>query len=274
MNNIAITNNETKQSKEFLSFIFVIFLAMMIRIFIMELFFVPTASMKATILENDYIFSTKYSYGYSKYSLPFSPDLFNNRIFASTPERGDIIIFRPPNNMSIRYIKRLIGLPGDKIQLINDLIYINDKPIERNKVDTYQSEAGRIYTKFKETLPNGVNYFSYKLNNDNLSSTDMLRINTFSTTNIFYVPEGKYFFLGDNRDESGDSRFDLGYVPFENFIAKAQFIIFSTKETLWDSNIGIIGQILRIGTWISSIRFDRLFLSLYPNNTDSDDNKK
>ncbi|XVN43146.1 MAG: signal peptidase I [Candidatus Rickettsia vulgarisii] len=258
MTKTTIINSETKQSKEFLSFIFVIILAMMIRTFVMELFFVPTASMKATIFENDYIFSTKYSYGYSKYSLPFSPNVFNGRIFASTPQRGDIIIFRPPNNMSIRYVKRLIGLPGDKIQLINDLIYINDKPIERDKVGIYESEAGKFYTKFKETLPNGASYFSYKLQENNNSFADQL-----STTSIFYVPEGKYFFLGDNRDESGDSRFDLGYVPFENFIAKGQFVIFSTKETLWSNDIGIINQILRIGTWVSSIRFNRLFLSLY-----------
>lgn len=166
------TPKETKQSKEFLSFIFVIILAMMIRIFVMELFFVPTASMKATILENDYIFSTKYSYGYSKYSLPFSPSVFNGRIFASTPKRGDIIIFRPPNNMSIRYIKRLVGLPGDKIQLINDLIYINDKPIKHEKVGTYESESGRFYTKFQETLPNGISYFSYKLQENNNAYRD------------------------------------------------------------------------------------------------------
>lgn len=263
MTNSALLNNGNKQSKEFLSFIFVITLALMIRIFVMELFFVPTASMKATILENDYIFSTKYSYGYSKYSLPFSPNIFNGRIFSSTPERGDIIIFRPPNNMNIRYIKRLIGLPGDKIQLINDLIYINDKPIKREQIATYQSEAGKFYIKFKETLPNGVSYFSYKLQGNDNSFADQ-----FSTTQVFYVPEGKYFFLGDNRDESGDSRFDLGYVPFENFIAKSQFIIFSTKETLWNNDIGIINQILRIGTWISSIRFNRLFLPLYHSSVD------
>ncbi|WP_425360585.1 MULTISPECIES: signal peptidase I [unclassified Candidatus Tisiphia] len=251
------TNKKTP-IQEFSSFIFVIFLALMIRFFVMELFFVPTGSMKATVLEHDYIFATKYSYGYSNYSFPFYPNIFNGRILASPPQRGDIIVFRPPNNMDIRYIKRLIGLPGDKIQLINDVVYINDKAIDRTEVETYTSEQGRNYIKYKEILPNGINYFSYKLKQDN-----HLLKNQYGNTEIFYVPEGKYFFLGDNRDESNDSRIDLGFVPFQNFIAKGQFIIFSTKEQLWHSDIGIINQILRVGTWLASIRFNRLFTSLY-----------
>lgn len=246
------------QIKEFTSFIFVIILALMIRTFVLELFFVPTPSMKATILENDYIFSTKYSYGYSKYSLPFSPNIISGRILASPPERGDIIIFRPPHRMDIRYVKRLIGMPGDKVQLINDVVYINDKAIERAEIGTYVSEKGKNYIKYKEILPNGVSYFSYKLQQHNPSLA-----NPYGNTPIFYVPQDHYFFLGDNRDESGDSRVDLGFVPFENFIAKGQFIIFSTKEKLWNNDIGIVKQILRIGTWIASIRFDRLFMYLY-----------
>jgi signal peptidase I len=246
------------QLKELGSFILVIFVALIIRTFVMELFFVPTASMKATVLENDYIFSTKYSYGFSKYSFPFSPSIFDGRILASSPQRGDIIIFRPPNNMSIRYVKRLIGLPGDQVQLINDLIYINDVAIERHEVGSYISETGKNYLKYQEILPNGANYFSYKL-----KDTNKFLVNNYGNTEKFYVPEGKYFFLGDNRDESNDSRIDLGFVPFENFIAKGQFVIFSTKEQLWQSDIGVINQILRIGTWLASIRFDRLFSSLY-----------
>jgi signal peptidase I len=249
-------SEKKSQIKEFTSFIFVIILALMIRTFVLELFFVPTGSMKATILENDYIFSTKYSYGYSKYSLPFSPDIMGGRILASPPQRGDIVIFRPPHKMDMRYIKRLIGIPGDKVQLINDVVYINDKAIERTEVGTYISEEGVNYIKYKEILPNGASYFSYKLQQQKPSSIS-------GNTPVFYVPQDHYFFLGDNRDESGDSRVDLGFVPFENFIAKGQFIIFSTKEQLWDNDIGVVKQILRIGTWISSIRFDRLFMYFY-----------
>lgn len=255
MQTTPISENKSKL-KEFISFSLIIILALMIRTFVTELFFVPTTSMQATILKKDYIFSTKYSYGYSKYSIPFSPNIISGRILASPPQRGDIVIFRPPHKMDIRYIKRLIGMPGDKVQLINDVVYINDKAIERTKIGTYVSEEGENYIKYKEILPNGVSYFSYKLQQQKPSSVS-------GNTPIFYVPQDQYFFLGDNRDESGDSRVDLGFVPFENFIAKGQFIIFSTKEELWDNDIGIVKQILRIGTWITSIRFDRLFMYFY-----------
>lgn len=250
----------TSYIHNFCSLILVGLFALLIRTFVMELFFVPSGSMKATLLENDYIFSTKYSYGYSRYSLPFSPNLFSGRILKSEPQRGDVIIFRPPNNMHIRYIKRLIGLPGDKIQIINDLIYINGKAIERAAAGVYESESGKVYKKFIETLPNGVSYFSYKLHETQNCVVE--------EAPVFEVPEGEYFFLGDNRDESSDSRMALGYVPLENFIAKARFIIFSTKEKLWKNDIALIDQIfdihswLRVGDWITSIRFHRLFKPL------------
>ena len=247
--------------QEWKSFSLIIFIALLIRILIMEPFTVPTGSMKATILENDYIFSTKYSYGYSNYSLSFFDfiHLFKGRIFAHEPERGDIIIFRPPNNMSVRYVKRLIGLPGDKIQLIDDVIYINDQKIERLEVGTYISEQGKKYLKFKETLPNGRTYFSYKI----APIIGTISNDRYGNTGVFYVPKGKYFFLGDNRDQSNDSRVDLGFVPFENFIAKAQFIWFSTKITWWDNDIGVINLILKLKPWMESIRFNRIFKSLY-----------
>jgi signal peptidase I len=217
----------------------------------MELFFVPTSSMKATILENDYVFSTKYSYGYSDYSLPFDLGFFKDRIFAVRPIRGDIIIFKPPNDeIHPRYVKRLIGMPGDKIHLSDDVIYINDVAIKREFISDFISETNVIYNKYQETLPNGVTYFSYKLKNSD---------NPFGNTKIFYVPENEYFFMGDNRDESNDSRVQLGFVPFKNFIAKARFIIFSTKEKLFVDDIGILDQILRFGKWITSIRYERLF---------------
>ncbi|WP_341790772.1 signal peptidase I [Rickettsia endosymbiont of Polydrusus tereticollis] len=256
--------------QEWRSFSFVILIALMIRILVMEPFTVPTASMKATILENDYVFSTKYNYGYSNYSLSFfdSFNLFKGRIFARQPQRGDIIVFRPPHNMDVRYIKRLIGLPGDKVQLIDDVIYINDQKIERIEDGIFISEEGRKYKRYKETLPNGMSYFSYKIAPINGTLIE----NKYGNTEVFYVPQDKYFFLGDNRDESNDSRIDLGYVPFENFIAKAQFIYFSTELKLWDNDIGIVKQILRIGPWLSSIRFNRIFKSLYKMDAANENN--
>ena len=157
--------------------------------------------------------------------------------------------------MEIRYIKRLIGLPGDKIQMISDVIYINDKAVERAEIGRFTDQEGQIYKKFKEILPNGVSYNSYKLAQDSYT-------NKYANTGIFYVPSDKYFFLGDNRDESNDSRIDLGFVPFENFIAKGQFILFSTNELLWLDHKTTIENITRIWSWIKSIRINRILKPL------------
>ena len=261
-----INNTFTSGAKsEIKSMILVIILALAVRTFFLELFFVPTGSMNATILEGDYIFSTKYNYGYSIYSIPFNPDLFEGRILAQKPERGDIIIMRPPHLMHERYIKRLIGLPGDKIEIINDVTYINDVAIDRVEVGKYIHKNGQKFNKFKETLSNGLSFFSYKLQytQKNLH-TDL------SNYGPRIIEDDKYFFMGDNRDNSGDSRYQLGTVPFRNLIAKGQFIIFSTEEELWDSNAGFWKQLSRVGTWITSIRFNRLFTNLYSSNTDHD----
>ena len=249
-------------SSEAFSLLVVIILALGVRIFVLELFYVPTGSMKATILEGDYIFSTKYSYGYSIYSFPFNPDIFEDRIFANVPERGDVIIMRPPHDMKERYIKRLFGLPGDKIQIIDDLIYINETPITRVEVGDYVDEEGINFRKFKETLPNGSSYFSYKMKYPSTKITV-----DHSNFGPHIVEPGRYFFIGDNRDNSGDSRYQLGTVPFRNFIAKGQFVLFSTKQVLWDPREGFFGQIKRVRTWFMSIRCSRFFNSLYEPDT-------
>jgi signal peptidase I len=256
----ANLTKKTDTLQELKSLLYVVLVALAIRVFIIELFFVPTGSMKITILENDYVFSTKYSYGYSKHSFPFSPNILSGRIFAKAPERGDIVIFRPPHDMEIRYIKRLIGLPGDKLQLINDVIYINDQPIQRKEIGKCVGEDGQKYKKYREILPNGVSYISYKHDQD---QANKIIFSNKSNTEVFYIPNGKYFFLGDNRDDSRDSRFELGFVPFENFIAKAQFILFSTKELLWLEHATIIERFTRIWPWLESIRFDRIVKNLY-----------
>jgi signal peptidase I len=255
---VTETNKKTSILSEIKSLLLVIFFALLVRIFVIELFFVPTTSMKATILENDYIFSTKYNYGFSKYTLPFSPNLFEGRIFASTPERGDIIIMRPPHDMTTRFIKRLIGLPGDTVQIKNDVTYINNVPIERVEIGPFFDENDREYIKYKETLANGLAFYTYKLrhNYDDFG-------HDYSNFGPFTVPANQFFFLGDNRDESGDSRFQLGFVPFENLIGKAQFILFSTSEVLWKDHLGLVDQVTRFGTWIASIRYNRLFKGMY-----------
>ncbi|MCP5369274.1 MAG: signal peptidase I [Rickettsiaceae bacterium] len=251
--------NTPSTTSEIKSLLVIILLALCIRTFLLEIFYVPTGSMKETILEGDYIFSTKYNYGFSRYSFPFSPNLFKGRVFANKPTPGDVIIMRPPHDMNTRYIKRLIGMPGDKIEIINDLIYINDKPIVRTLDGSIISENGEKFLRFKETLPNGVSYFIYQPPQNDFFLTE--------NTNFgpYHIEEGKYFFLGDNRYNSADSRYKLGTVPFENFIAKGQFIIFSSAIPLWDSNLGIKDQITRIWDWIKSIRLSRSFTKLYDN---------
>lgn len=255
---MAQTEEKKNLKSEITSLLLVILFALSIRTFVIELFFVPTPSMQATILRNDYIFSTKYSYGFSRYSIPFSPDLFKGRVLASVPERGDIIIMRPPHDMTTRYIKRLIGLPGEKIEIKKDVTYINDIPVERVKVGEYFDETNQEYVKYKETFPNGLRFYTYKLKElDGIAETG------HSDFGPYIVPKDHFFFMGDNRDQSGDSRYQLGFVPFKNLIAKAQFVFLSTKEIFWDKKLGILDQLARSWTWLSSVRFDRLFKSLY-----------
>lgn len=251
--------NKPSTISEIKSLLVIIIVALCIRTFIIEIFYVPTGSMKETILEGDYILSTKYNYGFSRYSLPFSPNLFEGRLFAHDPTPGDIVIMRPPHDMNTRYIKRLIGMPGDKIEIIKDQIYINDKPITRTSEGNVINENGEIFLRFRETLPNGASYFVYYP-----EQTQYLPIDN-ANFGPYHVEEGKYFFLGDNRYYSADSRYKLGTVPFENFIAKGHFVVFSTKMPLWDGNLGAQEQIFRVWDWIKSIRLSRTFTHLYRN---------
>jgi signal peptidase I len=201
-------------------------IALVFRTFLFQPFNIPSGSMKATLLIGDYLFVSKYSYGFSHYSLPFSPPLFSGRIWASEPARGDIVVFRLPKDDSIDYIKRVIGLPGDRVQMIDGTLNINGKPVERERIDDFiEDEGGDPATRIKrwrETLPNGVSYTT-------LSLFDNGR---YDNTPVFLVPPGHYFMMGDNRDNSADSRVpgEVGFVPLENLIGRAQVIFFSVRE--------------------------------------------
>ena len=238
--------------EEIKAIVIILLFVFMIKVAIVETFFVPSSSMRETLMEGDYIFATKYDYGYSKYSfLFFAPDYFKGRFLGAEPKVGDIVIFKPNNDvMHPRYVKRLIGLPGDKIQMINSVLYINDKPVDKKFVKIVE-QNGMKYKQYIETLPNGVEHYTQYVINSIFSSMG-------DNTDAFRVPEGSYFFMGDNRNNSKDSRFELGYVPFENLIAKAKVIFFSTSEKLWLDEGSFAERIMQIPRWILSIRLDRI----------------
>ncbi|HLJ62835.1 MAG TPA: signal peptidase I [Stellaceae bacterium] len=230
--------------------VYALVIAMVIRTVLVQPFNIPSPSMVPTLLVGDFIFVTKYSYGYSHYSLPFSPNIFSGRIFEHHPERGEVIVFRWPQNPSIDYVKRLIGLPGDRIQMKHGNLYINGELVKREKVGTYIDADGTIggtYTRYMETLPNGYRHVIIKIGDSQ----------PLDDTPLFTVPEGHYFFMGDDRDHSSDSRDPnggVGYVPAENLIGHVQFIFFSTSgyADWWE-----------IWKWPFTIRYSRLLSGVH-----------
>jgi signal peptidase I len=218
-------------------------LALVIRSFLFQPFSIPSGSMRPTLLEGDYLFVSKFAYGYSKNSFPFSPNLFSGRFWSAEPKRGDVVVFKFPPNPKLDYIKRVVGLPGDKIQMINGVLNINGVAVKREKTgvidDKDVTEQMGPVDVYRETLPNGVSY-------------DTLDINPNSTadnTREFLVPEGHYFMMGDNRDNSSDSRLSVGFVPFENLVGRANRIFFSIADG---------ASPLEVWKWPSSIRLNRL----------------
>lgn len=222
-------------------------LAVGFRSFAFEPFHIPTGSMKNTLLVGDYLFVSKYSFGYSRYSFPFGLPLFDGRIMElNEPKRGDVVVFRYPNNKRVDFIKRLIGLPGDRIQLKEGILYINDEPLKRQSIGDYADDENKNNVKsiprFSETLPEG------KV----INILKQYKIGPADNTQLFVVPPKHYFFMGDNRDNSHDSRFldDVGYVPEENIVGRAEIIFFSTDGT---------SSISDPSSWFKAMRMDRFF---------------
>lgn len=224
--------------------------------FIFRPYVIPSSSMKDTLLVGDYVFVTKFSYGYSKYSFFFQAfNAFSGRIFGADPERGDVVVFRKPSQPDIDYIKRVVGLPGDRVQMIGGVLHINGEPVKMEKISPFEEEESDCQNtpgevpRYRETLPGGVVH-------DILDCEPQGKLDD---TQEFVVPAGHFFMMGDNRDNSQDSRAPYGgvdYVPAENLIGKAQFIIISAvcydeqrcKARIWE-----------VWKWPWAIRYERFF---------------
>jgi signal peptidase I len=225
--------------------VYAVLIALVVRTVAYEPFNIPSGSMVPTLLVGDYLFVSKFSYGYSRYSLPFGLPLFSGRIFFHSPERGDVVVFKLPTDNSTDYIKRVIGLPGDRIQMKNGILFINGQPIPRRRIEDYLYQEGNgaviPLAQYIETLPNGVQHRIIEMSDNG----------PLDNTQEYVVPPGDYFMMGDNRDNSQDSRVlsAVGYVPAENLIGKAQFIFFSTNGSarLWE-----------IWKWPFAVRYGRL----------------
>jgi signal peptidase I len=226
---------------------YAVLIAVFVRTVLFQPFNIPSGSMQNTLLIGDYLFISKFSYGYSLYSLPWGYWIRRHvdlpgRILGSEPERGDIVVFKYPPDNKTDYIKRLIGLPGDRIQMVDGILYINGNPVPRTYVDEAfaVSEDGVPVPvkRYRETLPNGVTYLTLDVGNTEADNTG-----------VYIVPAGKYFMMGDNRDNSRDSRADVGFVPHENLIGRARIIWWSVDHTI---------RLFDPTTWFSAIRYDRI----------------
>jgi signal peptidase I len=220
-------------------------IALIVRTVLFQPFNIPSGSMIPTLQVGDYLFVSKYAYGYSRYSLPLGLDLFSGRIFASPPKRGDVIVFKLPRNTGDDYIKRLIGLPGDKIQMKEGRLYINGEIVPREPIEKVTYRGTRDVPTYRETLPGGVSHTIIQIESDH---------GFYGNTGVYEVPSNHYFMMGDNRDDSSDSRVSpdqsgVGYVPFENLVGRAEVIFFSVDGApAW-----------AVWEWPWTVRWNRLF---------------
>ncbi|MBA4117446.1 MAG: signal peptidase I [Candidatus Puniceispirillum sp.] len=227
-----------------------------IHTFLFKPYVIPSDSMKDGLLIGDFLFVSKFTYGYSRYSLPFAPPLFEGRIFGRFPKRGEVAVFTPPNQQDEVWIKRVIGLPGDRIQMRDGVLFINGNACRMKRIEDFKdhlrlegamreenrvfSEAGWDVPRYEETLPGGVTHTILK--------SDAFGQGRLDNTEEFLVPEGHYFMMGDNRDHSGDSRlYSVGFIPYENLVGRAEVIFFSTTARWWE-----------VWKWPLAIRYGRL----------------
>ncbi|WP_287157642.1 signal peptidase I [Euryhalocaulis sp.] len=217
-------------------------IALILRTLLFQPFHIPSESMVPTLATGDYIFASKFSYGYSRHSLPLSPPIFDGRILGGQPDRGDVVVFKYPRDNRTDYIKRVVGLPGDRIQMIDGVLNINGQPVGHEFVkslNTTDDFGNRRATQiYRETFPNGDTHIIF----------DQRKGGPADNTRVFFVPENHYFMMGDNRDDSRDSRY-FDAVPAENLVGKAQIIFFSVNENF---------RLLRPWTWFN-FRLGRFF---------------
>lgn len=250
--------------------IYALLIALVLRIVLFQPFTIPSASMEPTLLEGDYIIVSKFAYGWSRHSIPFSPLIGHGRLLGQQPKRGDIIVFKLPRDGRTDYIKRLIGLPGDRIQVVHGVVHINGKPVVDRPLGSEQVESAfgeiRNVEQYQETLPNGKTFTINSFGPDGMADN----------TGVYVVPKGCYFMMGDNRDNSLDSRFDpgdvppgeascpwnrdvdqhispdlgVGFVPAEDLVGRADIILFSWKPG---------ASIFKPWTWVTDARWGRFF---------------